>query len=220
MLDFIKSTVGRKYIMGLTGLVWMGFVFTHMAGNLLILFSSDAYNAYGHAIVSNKLILYPAEIILILALIAHVTTAISLTIENRAARQIKYAVLPNGSKGTPAASRYMAVQGSAILAFIILHLITFKYGTNYETTVNGVQMRDLSRLMFEVFAQPGYVVWYVVCLVLLMFHLSHGASSIFQSFGFLERKMQSGIKKFAWIYAVIVAGGFLSQPLYVFLFHK
>lgn len=220
MLDFLKSTVGRKYIMGLTGLVWMGFVFSHMAGNLLILFSSDAYNAYGHAIVSNKLLLYSAEVILLLALIAHVTTAISLTIENRAAKKNRYAVQPVGDKATSWASRNMGFQGSLILAFIILHLITFKYGTVYETTVGGVQMRDLSRLMFEVFASPGYVVWYVICLILLMFHLSHGAHSVFQSLGFLERKMQCGLKKFAWIYAVIVVGGFLSQPLYVFFFHN
>ena len=58
MLDFLKSTVGRKYLMGLTGLVWMGFIFGHMAGNMLILVSADAYNAYGHAIVSNKILLY------------------------------------------------------------------------------------------------------------------------------------------------------------------
>jgi succinate dehydrogenase / fumarate reductase cytochrome b subunit len=106
------------------------------------------------------------------------------------------------------------------LAFIILHLITFKYGTEYNTVVNGVPMRDLHKLVLEVFQQPGYVAWYVVSLVLLMFHLSHGAHSIFQSFGILERKMQKSLKKFAWLYAVVVVGGFLSQPLYVFLIHK
>lgn len=220
MLDFLKSTVGRKYIMGLTGLVWMGFVFTHMAGNMLLLFSADSYNAYGHAIVSNKLLLYSAEVVLLLALIVHVTTAISLTIDNRAAKKTRYAVQPSGSKSTSVASRTMGLQGSLILFFIINHLITFKYGVVYETTVNGVQMRDLSRMLFEVFAQPGYVVWYVICLIILMFHLSHGVHSIFQSFGFLERKMQAGLKTFAWIYALVVAGGFLSQPLYVFFFHS
>lgn len=220
MLDFLKSTVGRKYIMGLTGLVWMGFVFTHMAGNMLLLFSADSYNAYGHAIVSNKLLLYSAEVVLLLALIVHVVTAISLTIDNRAAKKNRYAVQPSGTKSTSWASRNMGLQGSLILFFIINHLITFKYGVVYETTVDGVQMRDLSRMLFEVFAQPGYVIWYVICLIILMFHLSHGVHSIFQSFGFLERKMQAGLKTFAWIYALVVVGGFLSQPLYVFFFHS
>jgi succinate dehydrogenase / fumarate reductase, cytochrome b subunit len=220
MLEFFKSTVGRKYLMGATGLVWMGFILTHMAGNMLILVSADSYNSYGHAIVSNKLLLYSAEILLVVALIVHVFCAISLTLGNRGARDTRYAMSPNGSKGSSWASKYMAVQGSAVLAFIILHLITFKYGTEYETNVNGIPMRDLHRLIVEVFQSPGYVAWYVVCLLLLMFHLSHGASSVFQSFGILERKMQDGIKKFAWVYALIVILGFLSQPLYVFLLHK
>lgn len=217
MFDFVKSTVGRKYIMGISGLVWMGFVLTHMAGNMLILVSPDLYNAYGHAILSNKPLLYGAESVLVLALIVHVATAISLTIENRRAKGTRYAVNPNGEKGPTLASQTMGMQGSLVLAFIILHLATFKYGTHYDTTVNGVQMRDLHRLVVEIFQQPGYVVWYVISLIVLMFHLSHGAHSIFQSFGFLERKMINGVRKFAWAYAIIVVAGFLSQPAYVFL---
>jgi len=187
---------------------------------MLILVSPDLYNAYGHAIVSNKPLLYGAETVLVLALIAHVGTAISLTIQNRKARNTRYAMTPNGEKGASLASKTMAVQGSIVLAFIILHLATFKYGTHYDTMVDGVKMRDLHKLVVEVFHQPGYVLWYVVSLLLLMFHLSHGAHSVFQSFGILERKMQCGLKKFAWTYAVIVVLGFLSQPAYVFLFNK
>lgn len=220
MFDFFKSTVGRKYIMALTGLVWMGFVFTHMAANMLILVSADLYNWYGHAIVSNKLVLYGAETTLVLCLVVHVATAIGLTIQNKKSRPSRYAITPHGAKGSSLASKTMALQGSIVLAFIILHLITFKYGAEYSTTVDGVQMRDLHKLVLEVFAQPAYVAWYIVSLVLLMFHLSHGAQSIFQSFGILERKMQKSLKTFAWAYAVIVVGGFLSQPVYVFLIHK
>ena len=157
---------------------------------------------------------------LLAALIVHVICAIVLTKQNRTARGARYAVTANGEKKSTWASRYMAVQGSLILAFIIFHLITFKYGTHYETSVGGVPMRDVHRLTLEVFQIPAYVAWYVACLVLLMFHLSHGAASVFQSFGVLERKMQNGIKKAAWVYALVVAGGFLSQPLYVFLFNK
>lgn len=221
MLSFLSSTVGRKYLMGITGLVWMGFIFVHMAANMLILISADLYNQYGHAIVSNKPLLYATEGALIACILVHVATAISLTIQNRKSRgEQRYEVTPNGEKGSSWASRTMALQGSIILAFVILHLITFKYGTHYDTVVNGVTMRDLHKLVIEVFKSPGYVAWYFVSLVLLMFHLSHGASSIFQSFGILERKMQTNLRKFAWTYAVVVAGGFLSQPIYVFLIHK
>ena len=220
MLHFLKSTVGRKYLMGITGLVWMGFVFGHMAGNMLIFVGADTFNSYGHAIVSNKPLLYGAEIALILAILGHVTTAISLTKENRSARKSRYAITSNGEKGATLASKTMGIQGSAILAFIILHLATFKYGQHYETTVNGVVMRDLHKLVVEIFKNPAYVAWYLVALTLLLFHLSHGAKSIFQSFGFLERKMQRPIKSGAWLYAIVVAGGFISQPLYVFFFNR
>lgn len=198
----------------------MGFIFGHMAGNMLIFISPNLYNAYGHAIVSNKALLYGTEVVIVASLIIHVACAISLTLRNKAARETRYAMPVNGAKAGSPAANFMAVQGSAILAFVILHLITFKYGKYYETTVDGVVMRDLYKLMVEVFKNPVYVAWYVVCLVLLLFHLSHGASSVFQSFGILERKMQAQIKKGAWVYACVVALGFLSQPLYVFLFVK
>lgn len=217
MLAFLRSTVGQKYLMGLSGLIWAGFVFGHMAGNMLILVSSDAYNTYGHSIVSNKILLFGTEAALLAALFLHVGTAISLTIKNRQAKAHAPSKGTNGSKGVSLASRTMAIQGSLILAFIILHLITFKFGTYYETTVDGIVMRDLSRLILEVFQNPAYVAWYVVSLVLLGFHLSHGFGSIFQSFGLLHPGYQHKIRIASILYGLVVAGGFLSQPLYVFI---
>ncbi len=217
---FFLSTIGKKYLMALTGLVWAGFVLSHMAGNMLILVSANLYNAYGHAIVSNKPLLFVAETVLILSIVVHVTMAIMLTLENRQARPQKYAMTPNGAKGSSLASRTMAIQGSLILAFVILHITTFKYGTYYETTVDGVVMRDLHRLVIEVFHQPGYVAWYVLCLLLLGFHLSHGVGSIFQSLGLRGDNVAHKIKKVSLAYGFIVAAGFLSQPIYVFFFNS
>ena len=217
MSGFLGSTVGKKYLMGISGLVWAGFVLAHMAGNLLIFVSHDAYNAYGHALTSGKLI-YIAEAVLVLALVTHVYTAISLTAANKAAKPTKYAVTASGKKKTSLASRTMAIQGSLILAFIILHLITFKYGTHYETTVDGVVMRDLAKLMEEVFQSAGYVVWYVIALILLGFHLSHGVGSSFQSLGLMEGTYRNVWKKLSYSYAVVVALGFIAQPLYLFMF--
>ncbi|MBL7544584.1 MAG: succinate dehydrogenase cytochrome b subunit [Bdellovibrionaceae bacterium] len=217
MLSFIQSTVGKKYLMGLSGLIWAGFIFGHMAGNMLILVSPDAYNVYGHAIVSNKILLYGTEIALVGALVAHVICAIFLTKQNRESRGHRYAMNPNGQKAASFASEWMAIHGSVILVFIILHLVTFKYGPHYETTVDGVVMRDLAKLIIEVFSQPMAVLWYLVALVLLGFHLTHGVRSIFQSFGLLHPAYQPIIRRAGAIYAVVVAGGFISQPVFVFL---
>lgn len=216
MSEFLGSTVGKKYLMGITGLIWAGFVLAHMAGNLLIFVSHDAYNSYGHALTSGNII-YIAEVVLVLALIVHVYTAISLTIHNRTAKEQKYAVAASGKKKVSLASRTMAIQGSLILFFIINHLITFKYGTHYTTTVQGVEMRDLARLMAEVFNNPGYVAWYIVCLILLGFHLSHGVGSTFQSLGLMEGTYRGVWKKLSCAYAIVVALGFIAQPTYLFL---
>lgn len=216
-MGFLSTSIGKKYLMGISGLVWAGFVFGHMAGNMLMFISPDLYNQYGHALTSGMFI-YVVEAILILALLTHVGLAIRLTIENRQAKGSRYAVAAGGLKAASLASRTMAIQGSLILAFIIFHIITFKFGTYYETTVGGVVMRDLHRLMVEVFQQPAYVAWYLVCLVLLGFHLSHGVKSIFQSFGALSEKWAPTIDKIAILYSVVVATGFLAQPIYVFLF--
>lgn len=214
---FLRSTIGKKYLMGLAGLIWAGFVFAHMAGNLLVFVSADAYNAYGHAITSGA-ILYVAETVLVAALVAHVVLAISLTRQNSAARAGGgYAVKAKGEKKARFASTTMGIQGSLILVFIILHLITFKYGTHYETVVNGVPMRDLHRLMVEVFQQPGYIVWYIIALIILGFHLRHGVGSVFQSFGWMDGRYQPVLRKLSLLYAIVVALGFISQPIYLFL---
>ncbi|MBY0315699.1 MAG: succinate dehydrogenase cytochrome b subunit [Bdellovibrionales bacterium] len=216
-MSLLRSSIGRKMIMGICGLVWTGFVFGHMAGNMLILVSAEAYNKYGHAIVSNKILLYGTEVILLAAIIGHVVIGAWLTIENRRAKPIKYAVNPSAAKRATPASKTMAYQGSIILFFIIYHLITFKYGTHYDVTYDGVVMRDLSRLLFEVFANPAYVVGYIVCLLILGYHLSHGVSSVFQSLGFNHPAYTPTIRKIGIVYAIVVAGGFISQPLYVIL---
>ena len=217
MVKFLGSTIGKKYLMGLTGLIWAGFVLAHMAGNLLIFVSNDAYNSYGHALTSGNFI-YVAESVLIVALIIHVYTAISLTIANKKAKGSSYAVSSGGAKKVSLASKTMAQQGALVLFFIISHIITFKYGTYYETTVNGVVMRDLAKLIAETFQSPGYVAWYVACLILLGFHLSHGVGSSFQSLGLMEGTYRGLWKKLSGAYAVVVALGFLSQPIYLFLF--
>jgi succinate dehydrogenase / fumarate reductase cytochrome b subunit len=200
--------------MGISGLIWAGFVLAHMAGNLLIFVGHDAYNAYGHALTSGKII-YVAEAVLVLALITHVYMAISLTAANRSAKGSRYAVAASGKKRVTLASRTMAIQGSLVLVFIILHLITFKYGPHYETNVDGVPMRDLARLMVEVFQQPGYVIWYVIALVILGFHLKHGVGSTFQSLGLMEGSYRDLWRKLSITYGIVIALGFIAQPLYL-----
>lgn len=217
-MGFLSSSIGKKYLMGLAGAGWTLFVLGHMAGNLLIFAGAEAFNKYGHAIVSNKPLLYGTEAFLIVCLLTHVLLGVNLTMKNKAAKPKKYAVAPKEQKKGKWSSSFMAVQGSLILAFIIYHIMTFKYGTVYWVEYDGVRMRDLFKLVQESFQDPLYVGVYLVSLSLLGIHLSHGASSIFQSLGFNHPRYTPMIKKLGMAYAVIVAGGFLSQPIYLFLF--
>ncbi len=213
---YMFTSVGKKMLMGVTGLIWALFVLVHMIGNLLILVSPDAYNLYGHAITSGP-ILYPTEAILVLALVIHTLCALSLVKDNLASRGHQgYAVAPQGKKAPSLASRTMIAHGTIILFFAISHLATFKYGAFYETTVHGVVMRDLHRLVVEVFQQPVFLVWYIVALVVLGVHLSHGIGSLFQSLGLQNDRFAPIIKKISLCYSVVVTLGFVVQPLYVF----
>ncbi len=218
-MRYLQSAVGRKQLMGLTGLAWSLFVLSHMAGNLLILVGADAYNKYSHALITNPLI-YIAEGGLVLTLLLHVFYGIKLTLENKRARKQKYAMPTNGEKAARPNSKFMIFHGTMILAFVILHLFTFKYGTHYETTIDGVVMRDLHRLIIEVFQSPAYVVWYLVALVLVGLHLSHGLYSSFCSLGFYHPRYSSILNKLGYVYAAVVAAGFIVQPLYVFFIHR
>lgn len=214
-LSWLGSSVGRKQLIGITGLGLSGFLFTHMAANMGILFSPQWYNEYSHALVTNPLI-YAAELGLLAMFVGHVIFALRLSWMNFRARDSRYAVMSNGQKRTTWTQRSLWAQGLLILVFVILHLATFKYGPHYTVNYGKGEIRDLHRLVIEVFNEPGYVVWYVVSMIVLGLHLSHGVGSSFQTLGINHPRYNYGIKAFSWAYALVVAGGFFSQPIYVY----
>lgn len=218
-LNYFDSSPGKKVLMGVTGLIWSGFVLAHMLGNLLLFVGPEAYNRYAHFLTSGSII-YVAEAALILSILVHVVMALRLTWLNRRARgPQRYAMSPQGEKAPSLASRTMAVHGTIILVFLITHLLGFKFGTYYETAVNGVVMRDLYRLVVEVFSNPLAVGWYLLALVLLGMHLSHGFGSVFQSLGLMNRKNREFFRRLSMAYALLVTLGFVAQPIYIFIAH-
>ena len=215
-LGWWSSTIGRKQMIGVTGLGLSGFVLTHMLGNMLIFVSAEKYNKYGHALTSNEFI-YVAEAGLLVMFIAHLIFALYLSFMNMRARTTRYAVMAKGPKRTTWTQRSLWAQGLLILVFVILHLITFKFGPDYRVTYDGLEIRDLYRNVIEVFGQPIYVAWYCLSVVVLGFHLSHGVGSAFQTLGVNHPRYNGPIKAASLAYALIVTAGFLSQPIYVFI---
>ena len=187
-----------------------------MAGNLLLFVGPDAYNAYGHALVSMKII-YLVEAALVGLFVLHFALAMKLTLENRRARPVAYHGSPNGGRaGSSLASRSMILSGAVLLVFTVLHLITFKFGTVYTTTVDGVEMRDLYQLVQETFQQPTYVAWYVFSLLVLWAHLAHGVSSAFQTFGWNHPAYWTPVRKGGALLAALIALGFMTTPIFLF----
>jgi len=213
--NFLTSPVGRKILMALTGLLLSLFLVTHLTGNLLIFVGADAFNGYSHALTSNPLI-YVAEAGLLLLFVAHFASGILMYRKNQLARPVPYDM--KEAAGAPSnktlASTTMIFSGLFLLVFVPLHLKTFKFGAYYET-VGAEPIRDLYRLTVEIFQNPLYVLFYIVSMVIVGFHLYHGVGSAFQSLGIDYRK---GPLAFGRGFAVVIAGGFLIVPILLFLF--
>ncbi len=208
-----------KQLVGLAGLALSGFVLSHMLGNLYLFKSPEAYNLYGH-----KLMSLPGFIIIEWGLFAvfllHIFLTIYLVIQNKKARPKGYAVSPKKKAKASLASKSMQYQGVLILFFLIWHLITLRYGSYNTVMIDGKEVRDLFGLILPIFKNPILMSFYVISILLLGTHLSHGFSSSFQSLGFYHEKYTPLIKKLGVVYAWVVTLGFLSQPLYIYFFYK
>ena len=214
---FFSSTIGLKQVMGFTGLVWCGFLFTHMLGNLLLFKSAEAYNRYSFALTSNPLLIL-AEAFLVLTLLLHTINGFRVSAKNRSARGVKPAAPLSGPKDSSFAAETMIFQGVLILFYVINHLIHFKFGTHYAVTYGGVEMRDIYKLVVEEFQSTPYTLFYVVMMVVLGFHISHGFYSSFQTLGFHHPRYSPWLKCAGYAFAVVVSMGFLIQPVFVHFF--
>lgn len=212
-----SSSIGTKVLIAFTGLALFLFLIAHLAGNLLILAGPEAFNAYSHKLISNPLI-YIAEAGLAAVFLLHIWKTVRNFFRNAGARPDRYAVKkPAGhtSRKTLSSST-MIVSGTTILVFLILHLKAFKFGPWYDAAEPGV--RDLYRLTLEIFHKPGYVIWYVVAMVVVGMHLRHGITSALQSLGAIPHGATRKVLTAGAIVAALIAGGFALIPVWVYLF--
>ena len=213
ILALLRTDIGRKAVMGLTGLLLIAFLVTHMLANLLVLFSPAGYNAYSEHLTSNPLI-YLAELGLVVLFIGHFVSGIIVWRRNRGARPTAYQmkVYADRTGRKSLASTTMIVSGLVMLVFVPLHIATFKFGP-YYMTADG-QERDLYRLVVEIFHSPLYTLWYLVALPILGTHAWHGFGSGFESLGVAYSKE---LRRFGQALAVVLTIGFMAVPIYVIL---
>ena len=217
------SSVGKKVLMAVTGLGMIVFLVAHLLGNLTLLTgNAESYNAYSHFLLSLGPLLYAIEIGLVLFLVVHAVDGVAVWLDKRKARPEGYAerAAAGGPSRMTLASRTMIWTGAVILVFTFVHLRTFKYGPGmeqgYVTTVNGVRMRDLYRLVVERFGHPGYVSFYVASMLLLGLHLRHGLWSAFQSLGVDHPRWTPLIWVAGALAAAVPALGYLAIPVWMY----
>ena len=218
--QFVTSSIGKKIVMGITGLVLVLFLVGHLLGNLTLFCGNpDLFNKYSHKLISMGPLLILVELVLLLFFLAHLVSGISVVLKKRRARPIPYSVNSHagGASRKTLSSTSMILTGLVLFVFTVVHLKTFKFGPHYETEVGGVVMRDLHTLVVEKFSHLPYVVGYVVCMVFLGFHLRHGFWSAFQSLGALRPRYSSLIYGSGVILAILLSLGFLILPVWIYI---
>ncbi len=218
LLRIWQSSLGKKYVMAVTGIGLFLFVIIHMLGNLQIFLGPEKLNAYAALLKSNPAILWGARIGLLAIVVLHVTSAIQLALINKRARPVGYAV------GKPVAStfaqRTILVSGLIILAFILFHLGHYTLGLvepEYLTWHDGQGRHDVYKMVIMGFSNPLISAFYIVAMGLLLLHLSHGVSSIFQSLGLRSKKTFGFFDKLAKGAALVLFLGNCAIPLAILM---
>ncbi len=205
------NSIGRKFLMGLTGLFLCTFLIAHLSGNFLLFVGKDAFDAYAHFMGTNPLIRI-LEIGLVVGFLGHIFMAINLTSRNNAARPVKYAY-ERANENSSVFSRNMGVSGSIVLIFLVLHLFNFFF--KHRVMHDGGSMYETVQTTF---ANPFYSAFYTLCMVLLGFHLNHGFQSAFQTFGFKSTsRLKSLINQSGLIFSIVIPALYASMPLYFFI---
>lgn len=224
--SYWNSSIGKKLIVAITGIVLVLFIAGHMTGNLLVFAGREAFNDYAqflhHSLHGAGI--WIARIGLLVAVALHIAATIALTRQNKVARQ-PYE-FENTIKATRS-SRIMIWTGLTILFFLIYHLLHFTIhaGNTYDSYVDqayllktGEERHDAWKMVIDGFSVWYVSIFYVIAVSVLCSHLGHGVASIFQTLGINSKRSRPLIEQFSWAYSAIVWLGFVSIPTAILIF--
>lgn len=217
-LKFLNSSIGKKFMMAVTGSFLIIFLVVHLIGNITLFFGASAFNAYVSTLDVIKPLIRVIELVLLGAFILHIFNGFRLWLENKRARGVTYKI--NGShENTDVFSRTMFLTGSIVFIFLVLHLATFFWRFNVHDPQGLADTHQYFDIVTGFFQIWWYVILYIVAVLLLGFHLNHGFQSAFQTFGWNHKKYFPLVQKIGTLYAIIMALGFASMPIYFFFFY-
>jgi succinate dehydrogenase / fumarate reductase cytochrome b subunit len=211
-----SSSIGKKMFMALTGLFLCLFLVGHLLGNLQLLLpdSKLAFNAYAHFMTTNPLVKF-LSYATYLSVVIHALDGLFLTIANRRARPVGY-YYKNNAANARWSSVNMGVLGTAMLAFIIVHMSNFWYKMHFgDIPLDDNGNKDLHEVVMVFFQSIVWVLLYVLSMVAIGFHLWHGFSSGFQSLGLSHPRYSVMIVRFGQVFSVVVPLLFSVVPLYI-----
>ncbi|MCC6738669.1 MAG: succinate dehydrogenase cytochrome b subunit [Planctomycetia bacterium] len=210
--ETLRSSIGKKGLMAVTGLMLFGFVVIHLLGNLQVyLPDKQALTQYGHLIKSKPAVLWGARLSLLAIVLVHAAAAILLAMENSAARPVKYHVRQWREAGY--AARTMIISGPLILAYVVYHLLHFTTGHAHP----DFNPDDVYRNVIVGFQNKAVALTYIVAMVMLATHLSHGLWSLCQTLGFNHPKYTPALRFASIAVATAIGAGYISIPVSVML---
>ena len=217
VLRLLTSSIGQKFVMGVTGLLLCGFLAAHLAGNLLLFAGAKPFNDYAHALHEQWELLAVAELGLLVLFVAHVILAVTTFKGNTTSRTNQYVMKQTKIPGRViGANSWMFASGAVVLGFVILHLIDMRFGLRGDLKYLAETDPEAPyRNTLTVLNNPISRVIYFVGVVVLGAHLSHGFQSAFQSLGLNHSKYMPLIKVIGKIFAVVIAVGFASIVVFV-----
>jgi len=222
MSNIFNSSIGKKLLMSLMGLFLITFLVVHLGINLLLIFcdSYEAFNKSAHFMATNPVVKV-MEITLFGGFLLHMIFGAAISIKNMISRPVKYAVSNNSQSSF--FSKYMLHTAVVITVFLVLHLFDFYIKAKFigdvgEVVYDGQHYHDLGTLVYERFQMLGVVIFYVVALLFLGFHLHHGFQSAFQTIGLNHPVYTPIIKAIGIIYSIVVTAGFIAIPVVIYFF--
>lgn len=208
---FYRSTIGKKVVMAVSGVVLVGFVMGHVAGNLLVYAGAETFNHYSAAIKANPVLLWGVRSILVVAFVLHLVAAYSIKRLDRAARPEAYAAGQRYGAAT-LAGRTMGWGGLLILVFVMFHLAELTLGVVHPSFSHTDVYGNVTR-----YFQIGWVVaFYTVAMVALTGHLYHGTWSMLQTVGIQHPRLERPRRVIATLVAMVVPLGFVSIPILIY----
>lgn len=215
--QYTRSTVGRKTLVAITGVILLSFLVAHVVGNLQMFEGrgptpeTTKMNEYSALLRKEMVLLWAARIGLLVAAITHVVCTISLAIQNKAARPQGYIMKKTYST---AASRMMVFGGLFILCYIVYHLLHFTLGVVHKDFFHP---HDVYQNVIDSFHNPMISGVYIIAMIFLFFHLFHGTVALFETLGMTNPLHIKMIEKVGLLVSVGICGGFISIPVAVYL---